>query len=314
MSTASSPPFSENALNRFRITHADQTRALARRLNRLPHLPQTELEAKDDAAAEAEIARLEAQRWQFGVERTFASVQALDRQRDEYARKTADTVARTEEIQRIILEEKQQLAREQTERDYRMRCDDVAKKILARGKSRADLEAEIAALEASIVEHRARFDNILDIAQKRVETFTRIGGLVDECRALKMPVYDDEVPEPVIELAAEPKLSATALPFQPRSGSAPASRAATPAPRAPVPTTPGARSPAPTLGHGLPARPASRAASRYPARAALPQRPSGLRTVTGLEDGEVGEEDGEVKESAKRRAADEGGRNTRPRR
>jgi hypothetical protein len=50
-------------------------------------------------------------------------------------------VARTEEIKRTIAAEKEQLAREQAERDYRMRCDDVAKKIQARGKSRGDLEA-----------------------------------------------------------------------------------------------------------------------------------------------------------------------------
>jgi hypothetical protein len=171
--------------------------------------------------------------------------------------------------------------------------------------------SEIAALEASIVEHRARFDAVLGVAQKRVETFTRIGGLVDECRALKMPVYGDEAAEPAPEPTPEPKLNAIALPFQPRGGSAPATRAASPAARTPAPT-PGARSPA--ASHGLPARPSSRSSSRYPARAALPQRPSGLRTVTGLEDGEVGEEDGEVKENGKRRAADEAGRNTRQRR
>ncbi|GMK57139.1 hypothetical protein CspeluHIS016_0309790 [Cutaneotrichosporon spelunceum] len=315
MSTASSPPFSENALNRFRLTHPDQTRNLVRRLNRIPHLPQADLDEKNDAAAEVEIARLEAQRWRFGVERTLATVAALDRQRDEYTRKAADTIARAQELQRTIAAEKEQLAREQAERDYRMRCDDVAKRIQARGKTRAELQAEIVALEASIVEHRARFGTVLDIAQHRVETFTRIGGLVEECRALKMPVFDDEAPDAATESTPEPKLSATALPFQPRASGASTTptRAASPSARTPA-ATPGARPSASAHGHGLPARPASRSSSRYPARAVLPQRPSGLRTVTGLEDGEVGEEDGEVKENGKRRATDEGGRNTRQRR
>ncbi|BEI84382.1 hypothetical protein CcaverHIS002_0409860 [Cutaneotrichosporon cavernicola] len=315
MSAASSPPFSENALNRFRITHPDQTRSLARRLNRLPHLPQTNLEAKNDAETEVEIARLEAQRWKFGVERTLATVAALDRQRDEYTSKTADTVSRTEELRRIIAAEKEQLAREQAERDYRMRCDDVARKIQARGKTRAELQAEIEALEASIVEHREGFDAVLDVARRRVETFTRIGSLMEECRALKMPQFDDEAPEAARESNPEPKLKPTALPFQPRVSGANAAptRAASPAVRNPAPA-PGSRTPAATHGHGLPARPASRSGQRYTTRPTLPQRPGGSRTIPGLEDGEVGEEDGEVKENGKRRAADEVGRNTRQRR
>lgn len=56
-------------------------------------------------------------------------------------RTNADTVvARTEALKQTLAEEKAQLAHGLAERDHRVKCDEVAKKILARGKTRKELE------------------------------------------------------------------------------------------------------------------------------------------------------------------------------
>lgn len=162
----------------------------------------------------------------------------------------------------------------------------------------------IAALKASITEHRTAFEEVVAIGDARAETFAKIVGLVDECRALKLPASATPEPMEVDKEPEAPRLSATSLPFQPGppaqgqqqrpSSSVPNSRASTPAPF-PLPSRP-TRSTSATA-------PAGRYARGHGA-AGLPPRPSNMRNmrVGGLEDGEVGEEDGEVKEGGKRRA------------
>lgn len=49
-------------------------------------------------------------------------------------------VARTEALKQTLAEEKEQLAKGLAERDHRVKCDEVAKKIVARGKTRKELE------------------------------------------------------------------------------------------------------------------------------------------------------------------------------
>lgn len=101
LSPSSLPPSSlsqhrltPDALNRFRLTHPDSTRAVTKRLNRLPYvLSASAPDAEADTASEVEIALLEVQRWRFGVERTLASVRSLDRQGEEYRRKAGETGA-----------------------------------------------------------------------------------------------------------------------------------------------------------------------------------------------------------------------------
>lgn len=176
------------------------------------------------------------------------------------------------------------------------------------------LSRQIAVLQTSITEHRAAYEAVVAVGQSRSDTFAKIVGLVEECRALKLPAGAS--PEP-LELDKEDKkeptpptkLSATTLLFQPTSSSStPASTSA----RGPV-SAPASRATTPAPTHGLPSRP-TRSVSQmsnartYPrAPASLPPRPSNLRNVrigSGLEDGEVGEEDGEVKEGMKRKAAE----------
>ena len=92
-------PFSEDSLNRFRITHPDRDlRPLVRRLHRLPHLasasqsndqdqnPDQDAHANGafDVETEREMVRLELLKWRAGVERVMASVGNLQRQRETY--------------------------------------------------------------------------------------------------------------------------------------------------------------------------------------------------------------------------------------
>lgn len=130
--TASLTP---DALNRFRMSHSDkEVRALVRRLNRLPHA------AESDAAAEGELARLEAEKWRFGVERQLAAVRSLQRQAGAYATRAADTAARNAELAATLESEKALLAKGLAEREQRIKCDEAAKRIVARGHSRVELE------------------------------------------------------------------------------------------------------------------------------------------------------------------------------
>ncbi|WOO81448.1 uncharacterized protein LOC62_03G004971 [Vanrija pseudolonga] len=323
MSTAPTP-IPADALNRYRIAHPDrEVKTVIRRLTRLPLLAaqpvpddSAGLDHAQELAYERELVRLEVDKWRLGVERTVVSVRTLERQRESYLSKTAETVERTRKLRQTLEEEKVLLKKGLAERDHRVKCDEVAKKIVARGKTRKELEAQIDEIKASLAEHRALYEQVLAVAQARADTFTRITALVEECRALK-PAPEalavdgemdvDDAPE--ASGKAAPRLSATTLPFQPSAASGSSSR-------------PASKSPAP---HPLPTRP-GRTAAAYNARsssgpASLPQRPSSLRNVTGsLEEGELGDdgEDGEVKEAGgaggKRKAAPEAepaGRETR---
>jgi hypothetical protein len=49
-------------------------------------------------------------------------------------------VARTEALKQTLAEEKALLVKGLAERDHRIKCDEVAKKIIARGKTRKELE------------------------------------------------------------------------------------------------------------------------------------------------------------------------------
>ncbi|KAL1411136.1 hypothetical protein Q8F55_002086 [Vanrija albida] len=320
MSTAPAP-LPADALNRFRIAHPDrEVKGVIRRLTRLPLLASQPLPADgggldhaQELVYERELVRLEVDKWRLGVERTVASVRTLERQRESYLSKTEETVLRTQKLRQTLEEEKVLLKKGLAERNHRVKCDEVAKKIVARGRTRKELDEQIDEMKASLAEHRALYEQVLSVAQARADMFTQITALVDECRALKLPdaagvsadasaeMDVDEAaaaaggaaaPEAKAAPAAAPRLSATTLPFQP-------ARAAS-------------KSPAPA--HPLPSRPGRAAAAlSYNSRsssgpASLPQRPSGLRTVTGsLEEGELGDdgEDGEVKEGGKRKAEGE---------
>lgn len=178
------------------------------------------------------------------------------------------------------------------------------------------------------MEHRASYEAVLGVAQQRADTFGRIAALVDECRGLKLALSEEDAAaeklveqaekelkaEKVKEKTEKTKLSAQTLPFQPSAAtlSAPTSRQHS---ASPGPAHGGAHA------HPLPARPVRSgrraAASHAPHSASgLPPRPvSGLRNVRhmhsgppGLEDGELGEDDGA---GQKRKAEEPHGRSTR---
>ena len=180
------------------------------------------------------------------------------------------------------------------------------------------LQRRIADAQQSIADHRAAHELYLTTTQARIDTFSHITRLLEECRALNLPIEPQatipaqeekmEVDEPAF--APRPtspsggtRLNAAALPFAPVSSQEPNVRASTP------PLTP-MRPPA--SGHALPSRPhasSSTTANRSLSSttrvvsSSLPSRPSALRSVTGpaatgsLEEGELGgEEEGEVAE------------------
>lgn len=187
---------------------------------------------------------------------------------------------------------------------------------------------QIASLKSLIVDHRASYEAVLGVAQQRADSFGRIVALVDECRGLKLALSEEDaaaeklVEQAEKELKAEKvkeknektKLSAQTLPFQPSAAlSAPTSRQHS--------ASPGPGSAHGAHAHPLPARPVRSgrraAASHAPHSASgLPPRPvSGLRNVRhmhsgppGLEDGELGEDDGA---GQKRKAEESHGRSTR---
>lgn len=147
-----SSPLTPDALNRFRMTHSDrEVRSLVKRLNRLPVLP-----ADDDQPLEEQAARLEVDKWQFGVERHLASVRNLERQARSYESRAAQTRSRNDELKATLEEEKKLLAQGMAERDQRIKCDEVAKRIQARGRTRAELEewVWIASLTQANIYHR----------------------------------------------------------------------------------------------------------------------------------------------------------------
>ena len=168
---------------------------------------------------------------------------------------------------------------------------------------------QIANLEQSITEHRASHAAYLQTAQSRIDTFSAISKLVEDVRAAKLPVDNtqaDDEPQPqtitpmeIDEPVVIPKLSAQALPFQPK-----------PAPQAKPAHLPARPTPTAPASANLPKLPSSGTLAPPPSRVSsstLPSRPSALRSSTvpgvargrtSLEEGEVsGEEDGEVAES-----------------
>ncbi|KAI9637001.1 uncharacterized protein MKK02DRAFT_45711 [Dioszegia hungarica] len=327
---------SDDALNRYRITHPDkELRTLLRRIYLLPGLAAatptndegimqggTPEGGEVDAEMEREITRIEVLKWKASVERVMASAKNLGRQGERYRQRAEETSRQAEALEATLEDEKRLLASKLKERDHMIRCDAVYAKITARPKSKEELKEQIVTLQAQIEAHRTSHATYLDIVQRRIDAFSSITPIVDEVKAMELPVetstdttdepmdVDDPMPasrepEPAAPASDSARLSGSALPFQPSSSaSSSRSNAATP------PSAPSARS----ASHALPTRPSRKspviptapsavrgvaASGNRAASASLPQRPSGLRSSTtpgrnGLEEGEVEGEEGEV--------------------
>ncbi|RXK39003.1 hypothetical protein M231_03733 [Tremella mesenterica] len=320
------PAFSEDALNRFRITHSDRDiRPLVKRLHRLPLLP---TQPSDDPAGESEntqqekeLLHLEVLKWRATIERLMGSVANLERQKQLYEKRTDETARKTEELKAILEQEKQLLQEKQLERDRQIKCDQIATRIKARGKGRQELLDRISDVQKQVEDHRASHTIYLQTTQSRIETFSRIISLVEECRSLKLPIeppvliteesepmeIDEPPPVPSTTTAAsssQARLSGAALPFQPVS-----LPAIPPAPTTNGSSNGGTMKP-PPISHGLPTRPKVTTSTSTPrvtrvVSNSLPSKPSGLRSMSqtsgvGLEEGEVEHEDGEVAEDKSR--------------
>lgn len=137
------------ALNRYRLTHNDREyRPLIRRLNKSPTV-----DGQEDG--DKEMLHLDVEKWRLHVERLMASAKSMERQKREYERKRDETgklaaivsggkltsVSQTEALRAKLAEETALLQAKQTERARRMKCDEVARKITARGKTRVELDA-----------------------------------------------------------------------------------------------------------------------------------------------------------------------------
>ncbi|ORX39346.1 hypothetical protein BD324DRAFT_326629 [Kockovaella imperatae] len=339
-------PLTEDALNRYRITHPDRDlRPLLRRLHRLGAF----IPSSDDPASraeherEVEMCKLELIKWRSGIQRIMGTVENLNRQRLAYLERAKETVERTEELRATLDSEKILLARRRRERDEQIKCDEVAAKITAKGKTRLELDEQISSLQQSLADHKASHELYTQTVQARVDLFSQITALVDEVRNTKLPIDPqaslEEVPpeEEGMDVddsstaaaaaaasSSSARLNASALPFQPTKSSTSATSAPSTRNTSPVPT--GSSMKPPPASHGLPTRP-SRSAGTTSLSASnhkIPSRPSTLRSVTtpvagSLEEGELGaEEEGEVNEDArgsKRSAATESrSRSTRARR
>ncbi|WVR09019.1 hypothetical protein IAU60_006079 [Kwoniella sp. DSM 27419] len=340
MSTA---PFSEDALNRYRITHSDRDlKPLLRRLHRLPLLASPQQDGPS-AEVERDLVRMELLKWRAGVERVMGSIANLERQTEVYRRQAQETVQRTEQLRQTLAREKEELEKKRKLREHQVKCDEIAKRITARGKSRAELDEQISTLETSLDDHRTSHALYLQTTQARLDTFGQITKLIDDCRALKLPLdpassLEEEkmdVDPTVVAAAADSvkatKLSAAAPVFQPTSSAVPAvtpNAASSSSGRASAPPSQASSLKVPMSGHGLPSRPSN---SRSPSggskptrqNSALPNRPSNLRSSTtpgglqggSLEDGEVGPEEGEVADESRKRSrgSEASSRNTRTR-
>ncbi|WVQ74417.1 hypothetical protein IAR50_004018 [Cryptococcus sp. DSM 104548] len=333
MSTA---PFSEDALNRYRIAHPDRDlKPLLRRLHRAA-APSTQ---GDDPSLEAHLLHLELLKWKSTIERITGSVANLERQKEEYNRQAAELREKTEGMKVALEEEKKEMERARRNRDHKAKCDELASKIKSRSRGRDELDAQILTVQASLEEQRASHGVYAQVAQARADTFTRIIKLVEECRGIKLPV-DPTLATMVVEKDDPPTITTTA----PTTSSAPTSSgpsssgpAAKLSANAPV-FHPPAKLSGPS--HELPTRPSAspippatngRNSARPPSYS-LPHRPSSMRTSStpvgagvgkrggGLEDGEVGEE-GELSERStsggggkRAREGDGGGRRSARRR
>ncbi|WWC63971.1 uncharacterized protein I303_106577 [Kwoniella dejecticola CBS 10117] len=227
-----SAPFKEDALNRFRITHPDRDlKPLIRRLHRLPLLAATPDGSEVDVELERELVRMELLKWRSGIERILGSINNLERQTEIYKRQTQDTVNKTEQLRLTLAKEKEELERKRKLREHQVKCDEIAKRILARGKGRKELDDQISNLQSSLEDHKASHALCLQTTQARLDKFNQITDLIDECRSLKLPIEpassiedlptDDQKMDVDISTASSPaiagssKLNLSALEFQP---------------------------------------------------------------------------------------------------
>ncbi|WVF65490.1 hypothetical protein IAT40_000218 [Kwoniella sp. CBS 6097] len=307
MSTA---PFKEDALNRFRITHSDRDlKPLIRRLHRLPLLAaSSSLGSGEDVELEKELIKMELMKWRAGIERVIGSISNLERQTQVYRRQAQETVEQTEQLRQTLAKEKEELERKKKWREHQVRCDEIARRISARGKSRADLDEQISSLQSSLEEHRSSHAVYLQTTQSRIDTFSQITKLIEECRSLKLPIdpnaagttslaaedegkMDVDPSVTAITLSASTsgsgagagassKLSASAVPFQP-GHSTPAAGTATV--HAPTPSASSSSAPAGAGAGGRSSAPPSQQSSSSKLKVPtsghlLPSRPAANRS------------------------------------
>ncbi|KAE8543552.1 hypothetical protein D1P53_000267 [Cryptococcus gattii VGV] len=304
-----------DALNRYRITHSDrELRPLLRRLHQLPKLSSSP--SPEDSIAERQLVYLELLKWRTGIERIIGSVGNLERQKSDYERQTREIKGRTESMKQLLAKEEEYLEKARKLRDHRAKCDELVAKIRARSKSRNELDEQITTLETSLEEQRASHAIYVQTAQARADTFAHIAKLIDECRNVKLPI-DPSLATVVLERAdvvespattsvpPSIQLNASATPFQPTTTKTPSSSTLK----------------APSAGYALPSRPSNsplppsgnnrnQNSSRSGSRS-LPIRPNGGgrglslagqgKNRGGLEDGEVGPEEGELDERGAKR-------------
>ncbi|WWC73040.1 uncharacterized protein I206_107005 [Kwoniella pini CBS 10737] len=228
MSTA---PFKEDALNRFRITHPDRDlKPLIRRLHRLPLLKSSSDGSEVDVELERELVRMELLKWRSGIERILGSMNNLERQTEVYKRQTQDTVNKTEQLRVTLAKEKEELERKRKLREHQVKCDEIAKRILARGQTRKELDLQISNVQESLEDHKSSHTLYLQTTQARLDKFNQITKLIEECRSLKLPIEPsssiEELPIEEIKMDVDPsssspasgagsKLNLSALEFQP---------------------------------------------------------------------------------------------------
>ncbi|WRT69117.1 uncharacterized protein IL334_006101 [Kwoniella shivajii] len=228
----SSAPFKEDALNRFRITHSDRDlKPLIRRLHRLPLLSASQGDGDPESEPEKDLVRMELLKWRAGIERVLGSISNLERQTEAYKRQSQETVSRTEQLRNALAREKEELGKKRKLREHQVKCDEVAKRINARGKTRAELDEQISSLSTSLEDHQASHALYLQTTQARLDTFSQITRLIEECRSLKLPIDPSssmeevsvekmEVDKPIEAINPNPngsgsKLNLSALEFQP---------------------------------------------------------------------------------------------------
>lgn len=177
---------------------------------------------------------------------------------------------------------------------------------------------QITTLETSLEEQRASHAIYVQTAQARADTFAHIAKLIEECRNVKLPVDPSlatvalektDVVEPPAMTSAPPtiQLNPAAVPYQPTAAK----------------TASSSTLKAPSGGYALPSRPSNSPLhssgnsrnqnSSRPASYLLPNRPNGggrgpatslagqVKGRGGLEDGEVGPEEGELDERGTKR-------------
>jgi hypothetical protein len=152
-----------DSMIRYRLIHPDkETRPFAKRLHRyaaassLASSSTSGSDTEDGLAHERDMIRLEMLKWKLSVERMLGSARNLERQRETYVKRAEQTgeslrvwdmqigswlvVSKTDELRQTLEEEKVLLATRRRERDRMIKCDEVAAKVTARGKSRQELD------------------------------------------------------------------------------------------------------------------------------------------------------------------------------